>query len=265
MAAAVLDVLLLAQEQSAAIDQNPLAETIVFWVFAVIALGSGIAVITMRNIVHSALMLVLNLLSIAALYLALQSQFLGIIQVLVYAGAIMVLFLFVIMLLGVDRDDLLVDTQRWHRVGAVAGGALLASGLLFAFSGAFDGAAVCGDEQGQAATAPAEADFACRGLEQPLAQQEHGSVSFLAERMFTRWTFPFEAASLLLVVATIGALVLGRREDLPRSAPVTHGLPGGGGTRVDEGEATTSTPEGTPSDAERLLPERRGEPGEGDR
>ncbi|MDX1659631.1 MAG: NADH-quinone oxidoreductase subunit J, partial [Nitriliruptorales bacterium] len=229
-------------------------ETVVFWIFAVLALGTGIAVVTMRNIVHSALMLVLNLLSIAALYLALQSQFLGIIQILVYAGAIMVLFLFVIMLLGVDRDDLLVDTQRWHRVGAVIGGVLLAAGLLFAFNGAFSGAARCGVETETAPTA-ASNDFACRGLEDALAQQEHGSVSFLAERMFTRGTFPFVAASLRLVVATIGALVLGRRRDLLRRAAPTP-VPGGDDT---DDEGARATPEGAPSDAERLLPEQRDE------
>jgi multisubunit Na+/H+ antiporter MnhC subunit len=75
----------------------------------------------MRNIVHGALMLVLNLLAIAGLYLTLESSFLSIIQVLVYAGAIMVLFLFVIMLLGVDRDDLLVEPAP-HQVLAVLGG-----------------------------------------------------------------------------------------------------------------------------------------------
>ncbi len=91
---------LLAQAASGSGD---VAEIILFWVFAVIALGAGIAMVMMRNIVHAALMLVLNLLSIAALFLGLQSSFLGIAQVIVYAGAIMVLFLFVIMLLGVAR------------------------------------------------------------------------------------------------------------------------------------------------------------------
>jgi hypothetical protein len=78
------------------------AEIVMFWVFAVMALGAGIAVISMRNIVHGALMLVVNLLAVAGLYVTLESPFLGIIQVLVYGGAIMVLFLFVIMLLGVS-------------------------------------------------------------------------------------------------------------------------------------------------------------------
>src|SRR6056297_624397 len=83
------------------------AEVVGFWVFAVLALGSALAVVTMRNIVHAGLMLVINLLAIAGLYLTLESSFLSIVQVLVYAGAIMVLFLFVVMLIGVDRDDAL--------------------------------------------------------------------------------------------------------------------------------------------------------------
>jgi NADH-quinone oxidoreductase subunit J len=207
---------LLAQAAEAATSSSATAETIVFWVFAVIGLGAAIAVITMRNIVHAALMLVVNLLAIAALYLALQSSFLGIVQVIVYAGAIVVLFLFVIMLLGVDRDDLLVETKRWHLVGAIAMTVLLAGGLLFAFGGSYLSAdSACGG------LAPTEATTSgavrCVGLDQALADNDNGSVGVIADRMFTRWTFPFEAASLLLVVATIGALVLGRRkdEDLP--------------------------------------------------
>ncbi len=106
------------------------SEAILFWVFAALALGSAVAVVAMRNIVHAALMLVLNLLSIAALYLGLQSSFLGIVQVIVYAGAIVVLFLFVIMLLGVDRDDLLGTKTRLRAVAAVVAGVALASALL---------------------------------------------------------------------------------------------------------------------------------------
>ena len=201
---------LLAQVADAA-TQSPTAEVVAFWVFAVIGVGAGIAMITMRNIIHAALMLVLNFLAIAALYITLQSSFLGIIQIIVYAGAIMVLFLFVIMLLGVDRDDLLVDVKRWHRVGAVVLTVLVLAGALFAFGGYLSADSRCG---GQAPTEPADpAAERCVGLDDALAENPNGSVGVIADRMFTRWTFPFEASALLLVVATIGALILGRRED----------------------------------------------------
>jgi NADH-quinone oxidoreductase subunit J len=194
--------------QAADVADATTAETIVFYVFAVIALGSGFAVITMRNIVHGALMLVVNLLAIAGLYLALESSFLSIVQVLVYAGAITVLFLFVIMLLGIDRDDLLSVTSKRNAVLAAGATAALAGALLLALVGPYTGdASFC--NRG----ATSGAGGACVGLEAALEQQEQGSVSFLGERMFTRYTFPFELSALLLTVATIGATILGQRRD----------------------------------------------------
>ena len=197
------------------------AEIVMFWVFAVLALGAGIAVITMRNIVHGALMLVLNLLAVAGLYVTLESPFLGIIQVLVYGGAIMVLFLFVIMLLGVDRDDLLLATHVPTRVLSVIGVALLAGALLFGFVGPYTGdASVCGPAAG-------EGDgVSCAGLAETLEAEPQGSVSFLGASMFTRYTLPFELAALLLTVATIGATILGRRRDPdPDDPPPAHAGP----------------------------------------
>ncbi|MBW3619421.1 MAG: NADH-quinone oxidoreductase subunit J [Actinobacteria bacterium] len=194
------------------------AEAIVFWVAAVIGVGSAVAVILMRNIVHAALMLVMNLVAIAMLYLALQSSFLAIIQILVYAGAIVVLFLFVIMLLGVSRDDLLFETHRWHRVAAGVGGVAVAGLLVFGVAGEHLGAASrCGGQADPAVVAESTVT-PCRGLDDALGANEQGSVGIIAERLFTRWTFAFEISALLLVVATIGALVLGRRHDPDASA-----------------------------------------------
>jgi len=185
------------------------AEVVLFLVFATIALGAAIAVVTMRNIVHAALMLVLNFLSIAALYLGLQSSFLAIGQVIVYAGAIMVLFLFVIMLLGVDRDDLLTAGSGRNRVLAVLGVAAVAGVLLFGFAGTHMGpGSLCGEQAPDDIPAGVQA---CVGLDDVLADE--GSVSFIANRMFGRYTFPFELAAVLLTVATVGAMVLGRRKD----------------------------------------------------
>ncbi len=184
------------------------AETTLFWVFAVLALGSAIAVISLRNIVHGALMLVLNFLAVAGLFLNLSSPFLSIIQVLVYGGAIMVLFLFVIMLLGVDNDDLLSSSVR-GRVMAVVGGALLAGALLFAFVGPYTSAAsVCADD----APPPAAGQMSCAGLEYD--EDDGAGAAFLGRSMFTTYTYAFELSALLLTVATIGAVILARRRDL---------------------------------------------------
>jgi NADH-quinone oxidoreductase subunit J len=201
---------LLAQAAEGAAAGGSTAEVVLFWVFAVLALGAALAVVTMRNIVHGALMLVLNLLAVAGLYLSLESPFLSVIQILVYAGAIMVLFLFVIMLLGVSRDDLFLETRRRNQVMAIAGGALLAGAILFAFVGPYTGeASVCGGEV--AAGADGER---CVGLADAKADGDEAGVAFLGERMFTRYTLPFELSALLLTVATIGAVILARRRDL---------------------------------------------------
>jgi NADH-quinone oxidoreductase subunit J len=201
---------LLAQAAEGAAAGGSTAEVVLFSVFAVLALGAAIAVVSMRNIVHGALMLVLNLLAVAGLYLTLESAFLSVIQVLVYAGAIMVLFLFVIMLLGVHRDDLYLETHRRNQVMAVVGGAILAGAILFAFVGPYTGdASVCGSEV--AAGADGER---CIGLADVKADDDEAGVAFLGERMFTRYTLPFELSALLLTVATIGAVILARRRDL---------------------------------------------------
>ncbi len=202
--------LLLAQSAAESTGTSVTAETILFWVFAVVAVGAGIAVVTLRNIVHAAMMLVVNLLSIAGLYLGLQSGFLSIVQVIVYAGAIMVLFLFVIMLLGVDRDDLLTESSVLRTSGAVLVGVVLAAGLLFVLgTSSLTTASACND----AATPNDGTQLSCVGLDGALAEQEQGSVGLLADSLFRDYGFPFEASALLLVVATLGALVLGRRRD----------------------------------------------------
>jgi NADH-quinone oxidoreductase subunit J len=186
------------------------AEVVLFWVFGTLALGSGIGVIVLRNLVHAALMLVLNLLAIAGLFLTLESTFLSIIQVLVYAGAIVVIFLFVIMLLGMSRDDLSAGSRRTVTL-AIASIALLGGALLVGIVGPYTSqASVCGEGARSSTSA-----VACVGLAEENAARETGSVGFLGERMFTRYTFPFELSALLLTVATIGATVLGRRNDPP--------------------------------------------------
>lgn len=203
--------------QAADAGDSRTGETVLFWVFSVLGVGAGFAVITLRNVIHAALMLVVNFASIAVLYLALETAFLSVVQVIVYAGAIMILFLFVIMLLGVDRDDLLVDVRIWHRVGAGLLALAVVGALAFAFVGPFTSAASrCGDAA--AAAAGRSGDVPCTGMGAAVEQAENGSVGVLGERLFNRFTFPFEVAALLLTVATIGAIVLGRRGDEPPEA-----------------------------------------------
>ncbi len=196
--------------QAAEVAAGDTAEVVLFWVFAVLALGAAIAVITMRNIVHGALMLVLNFLAIAGLFLTLESPFLSIIQVLVYAGAIMVLFLFVVMLLGVDNDDLLGADNR-VRVAAIAGGGLLAGAIVFTFVGPYTSeASICGPD----AVAATGDQVDCVGLSQVYDEDDGAGAAFLGRAMFTRYTYPFELSALLLTVATIGATIMARRRDL---------------------------------------------------
>lgn len=185
-------------------------ETVLFVIFAVLALGSAMAVIVLRNVVHAALMLVVNLLAIAGLFLGLQSPFLSVIQVLVYGGAIMVLFLFVIMLLGVDRDDLLV-TDVTTRALALTGAAVLAGAILFTFVGPYTSqASICGATAAEPTTVT---EVRCYGLDRAYDRTDGSGAAFLGGSLFTRYTYPFELSAVLLTVATIGAVLLARRRD----------------------------------------------------
>ena len=206
--------------QAAQVTAGSTAEATLFWVFAVMALGSALAVVRMRKVVHGALLLVVNLLAIAGLFLNLRSPFLSIIQVLVYGGAIMVLFLFVIMLLGVDNDDLLTSDAR-GRVLAVLGGAVLAGALLFAFVGPYTSpASVCADDV-PAATA---GQVSCEGTQ--YEEDDGAGAAFLGRSLFTTYTYPFELAAVLLTVATIGAVIMARRRDLePEDEDLAAGDP----------------------------------------
>jgi NADH-quinone oxidoreductase subunit J len=165
----------------------------VFIVAATIVLVGALGVVLRSNPVHCALSLVMTLFGIAVLFIAQDAQFLAAVQVIVYAGAIVVLFLFVIMLLGVDRaDDLRVDPLPGQRTGAVIAGVAMAGLLLAAiFSGA---RAVTGAKATSGALDPNESN-----------------VVTLARSLFTDYVFAFELTSALLVIAVVGAVVLARR------------------------------------------------------
>ncbi|MBI3649401.1 MAG: NADH-quinone oxidoreductase subunit J [Actinobacteria bacterium] len=167
-------------------------DNVVFWVFAPIAVASAIAMLVQRNAVHAALLLIVNFFCIAVFYLLLGAPFLFAVQVIVYAGAIMVLFLFVIMLLGVDRGDTLRERLVGQRPAAIGLGLALALEVFFAVRAGV----------GFAAKAPV-------GFEKVNAG---GNAQALARVLFRDYFFPFEATSVLLIVAAIAAMVLAQRK-----------------------------------------------------
>jgi NADH-quinone oxidoreductase subunit J len=177
------------------------AELWVFSIVAVITLGTGLSVVMLRNAVHAALMLVINFFAIAVLYALLEAQFLAVVHIIVYAGAIMVLFLFVLMLLGIDSETRFSTRVRGQRTAAVLLGIALVTVLVGAGAGQFLGPdAIC----------PADGSTGqlCAGLAGPNGD---GNVAGVGRLLFTTYMWPFEVTSALLVIAALGAMVLGKR------------------------------------------------------
>ena len=170
-------------------------EQLIFGVVFVVALGSSMAMLFMRNAVHVALYLVAAQITLALAFLLQGAFFVAAVQIIVYAGAIMVLFLFVIMLLGVDKREALIEPLPAQRALAIGLGALLAAEIIYV--------AAKGLELVTGAGANAEALNAIN--------REPGNVKALAELLFSRYLLPFEATSVLLVVAIVGVMVLARR------------------------------------------------------
>jgi NADH-quinone oxidoreductase subunit J len=167
-------------------------DNVVFWVFAPISVASAVAMLVVRNAVHAALFLVVNFFTLAVMYLLLDAPFLFAVQIVVYAGAIMVLFLFVIMLLGVDRG---VDVRE-RLLGQRGLAVLLAVGfvaeLFFALRAGI----------GFATKAPEGFDVV----------NEAGNTQAVAEVLFRDYFFPFEVTSILLIIAAIATMVLAQRK-----------------------------------------------------
>jgi NADH-quinone oxidoreductase subunit J len=187
------------------------AEAILFWILAPVAIGGAFGMVLSRNAVHAALWLVLVMFCLAVFYVAQDAPFLGLVQVIVYAGAIMVLFLFVIMLVGVDFSDSLVETLRGQRVAAVVLGLGFAGMLIFPIARTI--------AKPSSAAGLGEDGF-------------NNNVNGIAKLLFTTYVWPFEVVSALLIVAAVGAMVLGHRERLnrrtqrQRSISRTRGLDG---------------------------------------
>ena len=173
-------------------------DNIVFWVFAPISVASAVGMIVMRNAVHAALFLVVNFFTIAVMYLLLDAPFLFAVQIIVYTGAIMVLFLFVIMLLGVDRGEPVREPLMGQR--ALAG--VLGAGIVLEIGFALR----------------AGIGFATRAPDGFDAVNKGGNPQALAEVLFRDYFFPFEVTSMLLIIAAIAAMVLAQR----RSRAITQ-------------------------------------------
>ena len=185
-----VEALVLAQ---AAVEQgSSTGEAIAFWVFAPLATIAALGMVLSRNAVHAALFLAAVMLCLAGLYAAQDAPFLAAVQVIVYTGAILMLFLFVLMLVGVDSADSLVETLRGQRVAALLVG-LGFAGLLMGAIGS------------------AVADTETTGLTEANAE---GNIFGIARLLFTRYLFAFEVTSALLITAALGAMVLAHRERL---------------------------------------------------
>jgi len=162
---------------------------IMFWFLSVLALGSAAMVVASKSPVHSILYLILVFFAISGHYILLNAQFLAIVNVIIYAGAIMVLFLFVVMLMNLNADSEPHQKNRWFLyIGGIAGGSLL---LII----------VAALKQTVAAT--------------QLVQMNSGNVGLiknLGRSLFTDFVFPFEISSVLFLSAMIGAVVISKKE-----------------------------------------------------
>lgn len=169
-------------------------EVAVFGVMFVVALGSSLAMIFARNAVHVALFLVSAQVALAVAFLLQGAFFVAALQVIVYAGAIMVLFLFVIMLLGVDKREILIEPLPAQRPLAFGLGALLSAEIVYIV---LQGVDLVGDKAGSEAL--------------DAINRDPGNVLAVARVLFSRYLLPFEATSILLVAAVVGVMVLTRR------------------------------------------------------
>jgi NADH-quinone oxidoreductase subunit J len=162
-----------------------------FWILAPIATIAALGILFARKAVHAALLLAVVMISLAVLYLAQDAPFLFAVQIIVYTGAILMLFLFVLMLVGVDASDSVVETIRGQRLFAILGGLVLGVTLVVGLGQVSLGTAV--------------------GLD---AANKDGNIEALANILFSRYVFAFEVTSALLITAAMGAMVLAHRERL---------------------------------------------------
>lgn len=170
---------------------------ILFLAFAALAVVAAFNVILQRNPIYSAIGLIVVLCSLAAIFLTLSAQFIAAIQIIVYAGAIMVLFVFVIMLLNVRAEEAHVDRMKYLKFLAVP--------LFLALIG--------------------EVMAVLRTIGNPPASGNNtGTVEWIAEGMFKQYVLPFEATSVLILMAIVGSMLLARRESREETAEIEQAL-----------------------------------------
>jgi len=159
-------------------------EMVLFFVLAFIAVGAAVGVIAQRNAARSALFLLVNFCCLAGLYVLLNAQFVAIVQVIIYAGAVVVLFLFIVMLLGMERAEETPDLRRYQWVAGILLGGLLLFGIVWALI----------PQQTETVQALVRVD----------------NVKAIGAALLTDFAIPFELSSVLLLVAIIGAVVLAK-------------------------------------------------------
>jgi NADH-quinone oxidoreductase subunit J len=164
-------------------------QSLAFWVLSVVAVAAALGMVLARRAVHCAVLLAVVMLSLAVMYAMLGAPFLAFVQVIVYTGAVLMLFLFVVMIVGVSSADSVVETIRGQRVAAI----LVGIGMLTLLALIIGNAAI-------GPSAPAGAAYSS------------GNLQGLATLIFTTYVFPFEVTSALLITAALGAMVLAHRE-----------------------------------------------------
>jgi len=179
----------LANGGSGGTNLDPLFDESLFWILAVLSVSAGLAMVLVKQAVHCALMLAVVMLCLAVMYAMQGAPFLAFVQVIVYTGAVLMLFLFVVMLIGVNSAESLKETIRgqrlWAGLAAVALAVLLIVGI------------------GHAAIGTAAPTTSAEG---------NDNLTGLARLIFTTYVFPFEVTSALLITAALGAMVLAHRE-----------------------------------------------------
>lgn len=160
-------------------------EMVIFFVLAVVAVAAGVGVIAQRSAVRSALFLLVNFCCLAGLYILLNAEFVAVVQVIIYAGAVVVLFLFVVMLLGIEQAEETPDLRRYQWVAGTLLGLVLVAGIIWGLILAGGGPVP--------ALVPAD------------------NVREIGAALLTEFAIPFEMVSIVLLVAIIGAVVLAKR------------------------------------------------------
>ena len=176
-----------------AIVRTSTGEAVTFWILGALALAGALGVVLAVNAVYSAMSLAMTMIILAVFYMVQDAPFLGVVQVVVYTGAVMMLFLFVLMLIGVDSAESLKETLHGQRVAAVLTG--LGFGVLLL---------------------AAVGNVTAGGFAGLAAANAHGNVEGLAALIFSRYLWAFELTSALLITAAVGAMVLAHREQFER-------------------------------------------------